>query len=51
MDMGTDEPRVRETSPGNYQLTATFSMKGPWAIKLILPGEEKVLAFDVGSGK
>ena len=42
MDMGTDEPRVRETSPGNYQLTATFSMKGPWAVKLMLPDEEKV---------
>ncbi len=46
MDMGTDEPRVRESSPGKYQLKATFSMKGPWAVKLILPNEEKVFNFE-----
>lgn len=48
MDMGTDEPRVRETSPGQYELKATFSMKGPWAVKLTLAGEEKIFNFDVG---
>ncbi len=46
MDMGTDEPRVSETSPGKYQLKAIFSMKGPWAVKLILPSEEKVFSFE-----
>lgn len=46
MDMGTDEPRIRETSPGKYQLKATFSMKGPWAVKLVLPNEEKVFNFE-----
>ena len=51
MDMGTDEPRVREVSPGKYQLKATFSMKGPWAVKLGLPGQEKVFNVDVGSSK
>ncbi len=49
MDMGTDEPRVREVSPGKYQLKATFSMRGPWAVKLMLPKEEKILNFEVSS--
>lgn len=51
MDMGTDEPRVREVAPGKYQIKATFSMKGPWAVKLILPQEEKVFNVDVQSSK
>ena len=46
MDMGTDEPRVREVAPGRYQVKATFSMKGPWAVKLALPdGQQKTLSF------
>lgn len=51
MDMGTEEPRVREVSPGQYQLKANFSMKGPWAVKIILPTEEHVFDFDVTAGK
>lgn len=47
MDMGTDEPRVREVGPGMYQFKATFSMKGPWAVKLVTGEEEKVFPFDV----
>jgi hypothetical protein len=50
MDMGTEEPKVREIAPGRYQLKANFSMKGPWAVKLSLPeGGEKVLNFNAGS--
>lgn len=51
MDMGTDEPRVRETAPGQYQLKATFSMNGPWAVKIILPNQEKIFDFNVGKTK
>jgi hypothetical protein len=47
MDMGTEEPRVREISPGEYQVKASFAMKGPWALKLILPDGEKIFNFDV----
>ncbi len=48
MDMGTEEPEIKEMSPGKYQVKAPFAMKGPWAIKLILPdGKEKLLNFDV----
>lgn len=50
MDMGTETPRVREVAPGEYQVKATFSMKGPWAIKLSLPSEESVINFDVQGG-
>ncbi len=49
MDMGTEEPKVKEVSPGTYQVKAVFSMMGPWAVKLMLPeGGEKVFSFDVG---
>lgn len=52
MDMGTEEPKVREIAPGRYQVKVVFSMNGPWAVKLLLPeGGEKVLNFDVGSSK
>ncbi len=51
MDMGTDEPRVREIAPGKYKLKATFAMQGPWAVKLMLPDEEKIFNFDVQSSK
>ncbi len=52
MDMGTDEPRVREVSPGKYQFKATFSMKGPWAVKLLLPnGQEEMIPFSAGESK
>lgn len=48
MDMGTDEPRVREISLGKYQFKATFSMRGPWAVKLLLPnGQGETIPFAV----
>jgi hypothetical protein len=48
MDMGTEEPPVKETSAGTYELKAPFAMKGPWAVKLIFPdGKEKILSFEV----
>ncbi len=48
MDMGTNEEKVKEKSPGNYVLRATFAMRGPWAVKLIFPsGEEKTLNFNI----
>lgn len=50
MDMGIEEPKVRELAPGRYQMKVAFSMKGAWAVKLLLPeGGEKVLHFEVGS--
>ncbi len=46
MDMGVETPPVREVSPGNYQLKATFSMRGGWLVKLLLPEEEmETLSF------
>ncbi len=47
MDMGTDEPKVKE-APDSYQTKVIFSMPGPWAVKVLTPGEEKVFLFDVG---
>jgi hypothetical protein len=48
MDMGTEEPKVKEAAPGRYQVQAVFSMNGPWALKLLLPGGgEKVFPFNV----
>ena len=50
MDMGTEQPRVREVRPGVYQVKVNFSMKGPWAVKVSLPeGGEKTLTFKAGS--
>lgn len=50
MDMGTEEPQVKEIMAGKYQVKASFIMKGPWAIKLIFPnGKENVLNFEVNS--
>ncbi len=52
MDMGTEEPKVKEVAPGKYQVKAAFTMMGPWAVKLILPdGKEKVFDFEVSSKK
>jgi hypothetical protein len=52
MDMGTEEPRVKEISPGKYRVKVVFSMKGPWAVKLSLPeGGEKTLAYEVEAKK
>jgi hypothetical protein len=52
MDMGTDSPRVKEMSAGNYQVKAGFAMKGPWAVKLIFPDKsEKVLNFEAATSK
>ena len=48
MDMGTETPAVKEISAGLYRIKAPFSMKGPWAIKLIFPDKaEKILTFEV----
>lgn len=50
MDMGTENPSVKEIKPGFYQVKSGFSMKGPWAVKIIFPDKtEKVLAFEVGA--
>ena len=49
MDMGTETPRVKELTAGHYQVKAVFSMKGPWALKIILPKGEKVFEFNVGN--
>jgi len=49
MDMGTTHPAVTEKGGGKYSATATFSMAGPWRVKVkvILPGQKPVLkAFD-----
>lgn len=52
MDMGTEEPNVKEIAPGRYQIKVGFSMKGQWAVKLLLPESgEKVLNFEVGTSK
>lgn len=52
MDMGTETPSIKEKSPGLYEVKAGFAMKGPWAVKIIFPGQqEKVFNFDVQSAK
>jgi hypothetical protein len=52
MDMGTEEPSVKEVGAGKYQVKAPFAMKGPWAVRLILPNaKEKILNFDVQAKK
>lgn len=35
MDMGIDEPKVREITPGKYQVKVIFSMTGPWMVKIL----------------
>ncbi len=47
MDMGTDHPKVKETKPGQYQFKTSFSMKGPWAIKIKTKQIEKVFEIEV----
>jgi hypothetical protein len=48
MDMGTENPSVKEVRPGEYQLKASFSMQGPWALKIVFSeGGEQTLRFDV----
>jgi hypothetical protein len=51
MDMGTEEPKVKEVSPGKYRVKVAFAMKGPWAVKLTTNGEEKEFQFNVGDSK
>lgn len=52
MDMGKEESKVYEIALGRYQLKMSFSMKGAWAVKLLLPdGIEKILNFEVGRSK
>jgi hypothetical protein len=48
MDMGTDEPRVKEVAPGQYQVKAIFAMQGAWAVKFLIPGaHDQVFNFSV----
>ena len=47
MNMGTQKPRVRETLPGRYELSASFPMRGRWSVKLLLPEGEKSFTVDV----
>ena len=50
MDMGTEQPKVKELAPGKYNLKASFAMRGPWAVKLIFADStEKILNFEVNS--
>jgi hypothetical protein len=51
MDMGTQDVKVKEAAAGIYRLKATFSMKGPWAVRIIFPDGEKILDFNVGNPK
>jgi hypothetical protein len=51
MDMGTEEPKVKEVSPGKYRVKVAFAMKGPWAVKLTTKGEEKEFHFNVGGSQ
>jgi hypothetical protein len=52
MNMGVEEPQVKEISPGRYRVKAIFSMAGPWALKIILPqGGEKIIDFKANSQK
>lgn len=53
MDMGTEEPTIKEISPGYYSTKVAFSMQGPWAVTVILPGgEQNVFNFNaVKSGQ
>jgi nitrogen fixation protein FixH len=49
MDMGTTRPAVTEKGGGNYTTTATFSMAGPWRVKVRVtpPGQKpQTKAFD-----
>ena len=49
MDMGTEEPAVKEIKSGVYVVKAGFSMKGPWAVKIIFPDQtSNVLNFEAG---
>jgi len=49
MDMGTTHPAVMEVGNGTYKTTASFSMAGPWRVKVsvTMPGLKPVTkAFD-----
>lgn len=49
MDMGTTHPAVTEKGGGKYITTATFSMAGPWRVKVKVtpPGQKpQTKAFD-----
>jgi len=49
MDMGTTHPAVTEKGGGKYTTTATFSMAGPWRVKVKVtpPGQNpQTKAFD-----
>jgi hypothetical protein len=49
MDMGVEEPKIKEVAPGKYQLNAVFTMKGPWLLKLQTgDGSERVLKYEAG---
>jgi hypothetical protein len=46
MDMGTETPRVKEVTPGKYQVKANFTMVGPWALKISGGGISKEFNFE-----
>lgn len=48
MDMGTETPAAKKTGAGKYRAKISFSMKGPWAVRVKSPkGETKTFNFDV----
>jgi hypothetical protein len=48
MDMGTDEPTVKEVEPGHYRMQVSFSMQGPWTVTLKDQNQwQSVLKFSV----
>ncbi|HLH80313.1 MAG TPA: FixH family protein [Chthonomonas sp.] len=53
MDMGVAHPSVEEPEPGHYVLKPTFSMLGPWRVRISDIGSQSKLRsdflFDVGS--
>jgi hypothetical protein len=47
MDMGTENPKVKEIAPGKYQTKVSFTMQGPWAVTLTFPnGEQQTFNFN-----
>ncbi|CCW36090.1 YtkA [Chthonomonas calidirosea] len=53
MDMGVAHPTVEEVEPGHYVVKPTFSMLGPWQVRVVdagVPGKfHSDFLFDVGS--
>ncbi len=47
MDMGTETPAISEVSPGVYEVNAHFTMRGPWAIKILGDTKERMISIEV----